>query len=296
MLVTGGVFYFFSKQRVLPELQREAVAAAHRYGDPAKSIDKVHVKLLYVVPQNQKNNEYAQSRWNELALKIEGALGLMARFHATQFRTQSSLTYSVYRKPVFLEHESDFYDSTESATGNPRALIAIAQEIERRVFIPDGDLFDESFTPKDAFSYPVLGLLYEGAGANGGSIYDSGLETAEEIAECLGISFLMVHLVEINSSDGFFLVSRNYLTDPGYQQSGTSVMYHEFGHALGLPDRYTDDVTEIDAITSDCAKEGARAQEIIGEKTNDIMGIGTYRPLEINYIDESLLKEMGITE
>ena len=79
--------------------------------------------------------------------------------------------------------------------------------------------------------------------------------------------------VGASGSAQVMLLSRVFLTDPQYAAFKSSLFYHEFGHTLGLPDLY--DLTTGQPFS------------------NDIMGSGRRKPIDITYIARSLLKEMG---
>lgn len=70
------------------------------------------------------------------------------------------------------------------------------------------------------------------------------------------------------------LLSFDYLADKNYEISKNSLFYHEFAHALGMPDHY-DLESGID-------------------NSFDILGFGKNKPLENAFIGISVKKEMGL--
>lgn len=86
--------------------------------------------------------------------------------------------------------------------------------------------------------------------------------------------FIMYEGVGASGTDGVALVSRVFLTDPRYKDTGATILAHEFYHTLGLPDEYD---TETAVAFSD-----------------DIMGLGRERPLDRTFIKKDSLGKMGI--
>lgn len=209
----------------------------HLYRDPGTSIAKVRLQVFYAVPQDRIDR--ADTDWQA---RIQPALDQMRQFQKFQFRGQSELMYELYPEPVILEHPAQFYDTDHTDGGNPAALVAVAAELKRRVFDSKGNLYRAGFSDFNPHSFPVLGVLYEGVGASGAT--------------------------------GMFLISETYFKDAAYEPFRAALMDHEFGHALGFPDRY-------DMVT------GAPA-------ASDIMGSGRHRPIEHTYIGYDLLKETGL--
>lgn len=110
--------------------------------------------------------------------------------------------------------------------------------------VPEIERKMAAFLKHEKDEFLVIGIVYEGVGA-------SGAESA-------------------------FLLSREFLSEEQYRLIAATLLYHEFGHALGLPDQY-------DIATG-------------APYSNDIMGGGREKPIEVNYIDRELLREMGIVE
>ncbi len=272
VLLYGGIIYYNDVSLGVPSLLPEA-REAHLYGNPHVFIGRVVLRVFYIVPKN-KIQGVSSSTWRSvLADTVERA----ARFHNLQFRGTSQLTYFIYRNPVYLENEDSFYDTANTHGGNPHGLVAVAEEVERRVFKPGGDLYDPSLIG-GAGEYTVMGLVYEGSGASGGRIYESPLTSPADIAAQIHVSSSSIYKVGVDSAQGFFLLNRRFLSDSALPAYGASVFYHEFGHAIGLPDAYE--------VRPDFP------QDIL--LTEDIMGGGRYRPLENTYIGNDFLKEMGV--
>lgn len=245
------------------------VRAPHVYKDPSKPIAIIALRIFYAVPKNKADT--IKPDWQKA---FKSALDKIAAFHSVQFRGLSKIEYKIFSSPVILKNDNLFYDTGLTARGNPKALIAIAEEIENRVFKTGGDLYDANFASRDPNVYPIMGLIYEGVGAAGGIIYESELESEEAIAKRLGVPQSIIYKVNVESAEGFFILNRAFLTEAQYQNLGAAVLYHEFGHAVGFPDTYSE---ETDVPFS-----------------NDIMGGGRRQPLEISYIGGELLKGAGV--
>jgi len=212
------------------------VTSAHVYGKPELSIEQIQLDVFYAIPNDkeQYNKSILEEKLDILLPKIES-------FHKNQFGKRSVISYRVFPAPVVLFDTGFFYDTSDTRFGNPEALKAITLELESRVYDKQGDLYNEQFiTP--AGHYRVIAIIYEGVGASG--------------------------------TEGSILLSRDFISKDEYTQVGASLFYHEFGHAIGIPEGY-------DIYTNN-------------PFTNDIMGSGRRAPIENNYIDQSTLKEMGV--
>lgn len=246
-----GVFVFFLIlgaawgvwQKFSPRLVSHGIStepnSAHFYQNQAISLKKIHLFLVYVVPKDRsgRSNLVWPGDISSVADKFQA-------FHTLQFRGSSALLYEIYPKPFILSHESIFYDTTNTADGNPAALNSVSTEIHQRILSTSGDSYsaDAAQFMSASDSFPVVGLIYEGVGA-------SGTKSA-------------------------LILSSSYFNNSVYESFRESLMYHEFGHALGLPDRYD-------------PSNGAPSD-------NDIMGGGRYRPIEFSYLDSNLLAGLGI--
>lgn len=111
----------------------------------------------------------------------------------------------------------------------------------RRIVPELNERFSDFLKPEEE-SYQVVAVVYEGVGAAG--------------------------------TKGSMILSRTYLSDPGYKNSRSALFYHEFAHTLGVPDKY----------------------EIVSGQpfSNDIMGRGRFRQISTNYLDLESIKEMGL--
>ena len=264
--IDTGNWWFGSTK--LPALTA-AKPSAHFYGDTAASIGKIRIKVVYAVPKD-KVGEVKGS----LEDAVNSALSKTASFHFLQTRGLSKIQYEVFTEPVVLTEESSFYESTPGESLNHRGFAAVAEEIVRRIFKEDGDLYDESFARFVASEYPVLGIIYEGPGAAGGVVLKKELGPTSEFAKKTGLPETIVYTADIGNIKGFFLISRGFLTDAAYQAFGPTFLYHEFAHTIGLAERQDAGLPESD----------------------DVMGNGRREPIESAYIDQDILREVGIIQ
>src|SRR3989344_1559069 len=208
----------------------------HYYDNPSISLERVHVQAFYLVPRKSLN-DFTLS-WKE---DFTGALEELKKFHESQFGNSSELTFSLLDIPVVAPNE--FVDSLP--TGLRRATLVDLEPIDK--FIEDNitkssaPFYRKAFVDIPNNAYAVKVIFVEGVSAVG--------------------------------SEGMLLLSRNYITDPaiGY---GTSVLAHEFGHTLGMPDLYDYETYE--------------------DYSDDLMGSGRYRAINYVYFSDDIKRRMGI--
>lgn len=260
----AAIYFFVGTSKIYVEEFAEA-KSPHIYGSPEKPMKTVKIFAVYFVPKNKI--EFIREAWAE---PIKGALDDLQKFHSLQFAGLSEIKYEIYPWPVIGLKESIEYDTETTQGGNPNALLSISEEIEKRIFNREGDLFSEEFAEQRYGEYPVLAIIYEGVGAVGGIVYESELEKKSEIAKEAGVPEELIHIVKIFSVDGFFL------TNIFFPERDSSIFVHEFYHTLGIPDGYvTPGLYDIPT-------------------GQDIMGAGRFRPIEKTYLEKNTLKELGI--
>jgi hypothetical protein len=269
-IILVGVLLLFISRSPAPFFS-DVEKPAHFYDGPSRAITDLRLKIFYVVPEDKAAQ--VATGWRET---INQVLEKAADFHRFQFRGKSELNYDVYPEIVILKNKSVFYDTEKTDRGNPKALIAIAQELEGRAFSKGGDLYSQNFVFRKEGEYPVLGIVYEGVGAGGGVIFESQKESVAEIAKQFKIPESMIFKVDVKSADGFFIISRQFLTDSQYALFRDSLFYHEFAHTFGLPDLYDWD-SNIPF-------------------SDDIMGSGRREPIETTYLGRDLLKNLGVIQ
>ncbi len=216
----------------------------HYYNEPAVSLENIHIRALYLVPQDAQGS--IPEGWPRM---MATALSKLADFHHTQFGEASRVTFSLLEKPVVITDDVFNVLPAGIERAERKDISALDDYLKEHVYSSRGEYYDGEFgvVPENTFMVDVLFL--EAAGAVGGN--------------------------------GFVLLARDYVTDPDIFY-GMTFLYHEFGHALGMPDRYIYEA------------EGAYQKgEVLSQ---DIMGGGRYRPLELTHIDDSIKAAMGIAQ
>jgi len=264
-----GAMYFGIAQPTVYSEDFAELPIPHSYGDSNRPIPEISIAAIYFVPQNKQDN-IAQN-WKEL---LEDSLQKLQKFHEIQFLGRSRINYNIYPKPVIGLRESIAYDTDNTQYGNPQALRNISEEIDKRIFDPEGDLFLSDFASFYKDSYPVLAVVYEGVGAVGGVIYESEFELASDIAKKLDLPEASIFIVDVEAADGFFLINRDFFDNPEFGQVGRTLFMHEFYHTIGVPDAY-----EVPSNVP---------------TSQDIMGSGRFKQLEETYIDKKTLKKLGL--
>lgn len=245
-----------------PEIYREnqlKTSPPHLYSNSSVSIAEIRLFAFYFIPKNKKGSAF--STWKET---LTENLEKLQKFHDLQFQGRSKISFEIYPEPVIGLKDNIEYDTDDTNRGNAHALLNIAEEINNRALIA-----------KSAGAYPVLFILYEGVGASGGIIQESGHETKKEIAEEIEVPESLIYIVDITSVDGFFLLGRSFLSNQSANPNGATILGHEFYHTLGIEDSY-DQTSELATTFSP-----------------DIMGSGRLRRLENTYISRETLKNLG---
>lgn len=241
----------------------------HLFGDSQKTIERIRVGAVYFVPKDKQGDISAE--WRVL---LEENFKKLQAFHTLQFQGRSAVSFAVYPEPVIGRAEHLAYDTADTNRGNPKALLRISEELEERIFSSGGDLYNPDFWNSQAREYQALFILYEGVGAIGGVIAESGRESVADIAAEPGFPESVVFTANVKSVDGFFLLSRAFLADLEYRAFGASLLAHEFYHILGIPDGY---------------------DQTTGKPTStDIMGLGRYRPIEKTYVQRAIVRGLGL--
>lgn len=218
----------------------------HFYENEKLSIKKIKINVIYFVPKDIKINE--EINWKNIT---ENHLKNLIDFHSIQFKNTSKISYEFVQKIItgdktLKEYESLFeYDDNE-------ALTPVKEEITKRLLSPDGDLYAESKIVSDKNAHNVYLIVFEGKGAAG--------------------------------NNDFFLVSRSYLTDNVYKDTGSTFLAHEFYHTLGIPDKYK---------TSTYVYKDGQQTTVSLVTDKDIMGQVNI-PISSTYINNETLKKMGL--
>ena len=217
-----------------PLVYRETVsfsADPHLYNNPDRSIKNIKMYAFYFVPKNRAVSQFAE--WKKV---LRSGLEKLVAFHSLQLRQTSRVYYTIYPESVIGLQDDAIYDTAITQYGNSQALVRVAEEIEDRVFDPEGDLYRQDYSPAQKGEYPILLILYEGVGASGGIIYDSKLKSVSEVAQKLDLPESVIHPVEIKTVDSFLLLNREYMTQTQNADIGTTLLIHEFYHTLGVPE------------------------------------------------------------
>lgn len=203
VVIAGALISMYRWVGVPPVFKepRPAVRVPHHAQNPSQGLGEVILTLFYFVPRNK--TALSDSQWRPL---LEAHLEQLRAFHHLQLQGRSRLGYEVYPRAIIGREENLVYDTDTTEHGNPEALRRIAGELEKRVFRPEGDLYQAAFGRVPEAGYRVMAILYEGVGASG--------------------------------SENAALLSRTFLTEPEYQAASTSLLAHEFYHTLGLADAY----------------------------------------------------------
>jgi len=244
----------------------------HLASDADRSIKTVQLFVFYFVPKNR--TEALDGDWQKI---LQANLDALKNFHNLQLRQCSRLIYKIYPQPVIGFKDNIEYNTEITQGGNPMALINVSEELENRVFKNTGDLFFPGFAEKTAGAYPVMAVMYEDVGAIGGFIHEGEEGKVAAIAEQWGLPKEKIVAVNVESVDGFFLISKSLLWGD-FAPTKQSIFAHEFYHTLGIFNGYYE------------LSETGRVMAV----SEDVMGLGRFKPLDISYLDNGILKNLGL--
>ncbi len=245
----------------------------HYAGHEGIGIGHVRVKAFYFVPQGVAPS--IGSSWEEI---IKVALEATKQFYAFQLHEATSIEFDVYPSVVVGAEDSSYYEDVfvsdergnkKRKCGNAQALQTAREELLSRALSLEGDLYIESFGRREAGEFRAMVIVYEGEGASalllGGEVQGQGStgQACETVA--LGTKELPA-----------LLLSASYLAG-AEGEVGLTVLGHEFGHLLGLPDHQV-------------MLEGGKASYT----NNDIMGAGRFRLLGNTYLSAESKKLLGL--
>jgi M6 family metalloprotease-like protein len=241
MVIAGIAFYafvYYYYNHVAKTIdQRYGIINPHAYKKPDVSLKKIRIKVFYVIPSNKTS--FIAQNWQE---QVAPTFDDLIVFYTNQFRGATEITYAFYPNPLILSHDNDYYDTDNTDHGNPKAFESIADEVINRVYKVGGDGYYASFVSAIPGEFVVNAFIYEGVGASG--------------------------------APGAVFASRSFFVRDEYIDMRATILAHEFGHALGLPDQY--DIKTDNAFS------------------NDLMGAGRRDILKKTYIDRALMKDFGV--
>lgn len=255
VLLSSGVVLYMQQNPNRPDFATAKPEKIHYADDPSLKINSIAIKAFYFLPTDRKDQ--MDDDWQK---HLNDSLAGLKEFYTLQLNNAVKITFDIYPQPIIGQYETAYYDRQEGQ-GNPMALLAIQKELTNRVFSSSGDLYEKFFAEGNSDSFRVMGILYQGVGSTATIFKKNG--GADNLA-----------VLEEGTLPAF-LVSDYYLTTPSYKDYGQTIFAHEFGHTLGLPDAYD-------------IKTGI-------PYSDDIMGEGRYRPLNIAHLSVEAKKKLGLT-
>ena len=137
--VLAAIYFFVGVPKVY-ETNPLSYSTPHVYGNPARSLQRVHVVVWYIVPQDNKESQI--ENWVDVAARN---LEKLQAFHENQFQGRSQVTYEISPEPV--------QSSPQKILEGTAVLGALRQELRDKGFALGNDAPDE---------YRVFLVLYEG--------------------------------------------------------------------------------------------------------------------------------------
>lgn len=247
LLISG--FYYYSLTYTPKEktgLYIPKKPSLHLANDNTKSIYDVNIKVVYFTPVDLE--PLTNWEWKD---GINKTMEDVARFYNLQLGNR--IRYNIYPNVVVGKETHAFYDGEKTDNGNPNALISVREEVLKRLFNKNGDLFDGEFLKLNKNTYEILLIIYEGTGASA-MIYQNNDTSGTDVFR-----------IETDGPPAIILSSA-YLNSQYYIQFGSTILAHEIGHSFALSD-------SIDDVTN-------------SYKDNDLMGAGRRRTIGQTYISE----------
>lgn len=218
--------------------------------NPSIDLSRIHILMYYVVPIDIKDSQ--RQDWQSI---IDQAMVEIIQFHASQFKDYSTLNYSLYPKPIIGNKTAEEYSKDDTPTDR-KALTFILEEINERVLQKGGDLYDQKIALQPDATYQMNIIFVEGDFPK----FQSEGKTND--------------VVGYGDEKQSAIIYRKVLTDDQRRDYGTSIVYHEIAHNMGLDDQYD--------------------YQTLQPTSDDIMGSGRLRPLKYNYIEPKILKQLGL--
>lgn len=173
ILISGALYFMYFWAGVPAVYKSETLSqkTPHFFGDSARSLANIYLKVFYFVPKNRK--ERVAQNWKEA---LEENLNKLISFHNLQFGGASRMKYEIYPEIIFGEEDGAAYDTDVTQHGNPEALKRITEEIKNRGFGGNA----------------VTLIMYEGVGASGadGAVLVSRVFLADPRYKNIGATIL----------------------------------------------------------------------------------------------------------
>lgn len=260
LLVAAIIFWSVEKPPSSGVFLSEPPARIHHAVDEGIDISSARIKAFYFIPSDLEAS--VEPSWQEA---MHSGLEELKKFYEFQLHQSVTIGYDIYPNPVIGKENHLFYDGASTARGNPNALIAINRELHERVFRENGDLYLESFvnTGDAEKEYEVVAIIYQSVGASAMVLMNEGPMPGPDV----------VALEE--GERPALLVSIAFLAEPNLKKrNGFTILAHEFGHTLGLAD--------------------SRDETTGWPTSDDIMGQGSLRPLNLTYLSREAKGKLGL--
>lgn len=251
-----GVFVVKYQKPVSSNSSIQRVVHAIHYADRSEiPISAISIRAVYFVP----NDAVAMSSptWKT---DIETSLQQVRNFYVKQL-PDTPFVYTIFPQVVIGEQERAYYDGREegfkTSGGNPIALQRVKEELDARMLSTGGDLYAPGFVSSEQETFTITVIIYEGVGASAQVLSSS-------------VSSLMI------GDNPAILLARAFLSSPSYADYGVTLFAHELGHGLGLMHGHDNETQESTVVTS-----------------NDIMGLGRFRPLDRTYLSKENKQSLG---
>lgn len=226
----------------------------HLYDNEDIGLNQVLIRAYYYIAADGRDSVI--DNWQKV---FRGALARVSDFYQLQFAYNMDMDFKIYPQPLYSRHNADYFidliiQDYNKELVEPHSESITVQEVVKEIkdIIKDEGEWDLSVKTKDSFYVVNLFIL---------ALDVSALKTENE--KILGLND------ESNNSLTFSAI----FTDEEFRDFYESIIGHEVGHALGIPEFYM-------------YSSGST-------KSYGIMGGGFTRRLQDNYLEHQIKEKMG---
>lgn len=264
LIILLGVFlvWYFSRGGIVFDVlifnkqPQKKEAELYRYDDERISLNKILVRAFYLVAQDKKDSIIPD--WQKV---LGVSLGKTCDFYELQFTFNMEMDFEIYPQVIYSKQKAEYFTDL------------IVQDYQREIVQPHS----KSKTLEEVVKEAEEKIKDDGE-------WEVSLERIDD-AYVVNLFVITLGTPVIRVEDGLVLglddetnnalVFSEALTDKDFKDFYDSVISHEIGHSLGIPEFYTYSGNEV--------------------RSYGVMGSGFSRKLQHNYLEYEIKEKMGLT-